>query len=184
MPHQIQIERSGRYGEHRCHMPVASTSLPLHASSHASHACTGFLDEPYIEAIYATELSCPTRTLGFTASGGSNASRAQVSFFVDDTKPGCPLPQPRKGFALMNKREECGPLVVGNEMVFTDIDVEPKCLVVVIAPDTRRILFEEFMAAGRIMSDDLCAAPRSSSAYLATCDSHVLHAHVSVLAET
>jgi hypothetical protein len=70
-----------------------------------------------------------------------------VSFFVDAKKPGCPLPQPRKGFALMNKREECGPLVVGGEMVLTDLDIEPKCLVVVIAPDTRKLLFDEFMVS-------------------------------------
>lgn len=85
-----------------------------------------------------------------------NTSRAFVSFSVDQELVDCPLPVPEKAYTVFNSNENCGNTIVNGEMVIPDTgDFEPKCMVVVITPDSRKALFEEFVAAGRIMTDKL-----------------------------
>ena len=130
IPHSVRIERSGRYG---------------------------FLDEPFIQSIHFSELPCPERTAtGERPPLDGNTSRAFVSFSVDQELVDCPLPVPEKAYTVFNSNENCGNTIVNGEMVIPDTgDFEPKCMVVVIMPDSRKALFEEFVAAGRIMTDKL-----------------------------
>ena len=44
---------------------------------------------------------------------------------------------------MIQKNQFCGETIVEGEFRMLDVDWEPKCLVVVVAPDSRRILFEE-----------------------------------------
>ena len=67
-----------------------------------------------------------------------------MNYFVDpEDRPGCPLAMPGRAVPLIQKNAACGKTYVEGEFRILDVDWEPKCLVVVIAPDSRKLLFEE-----------------------------------------
>lgn len=93
--------------------------------------------------------SCPISYDQFSDSfTGLNTSRSQVNFFVDPNKPECALPTPGEALQFVNLNEQCSRSVVEGEIV-TGLTFEPRCLVIVIEPDSRRALFDELMQAGR-----------------------------------
>lgn len=115
-----------------------------------------FLDEPYIESIHFSELSCPklddTPANEFT--DGNNVSNAEVSFFANGNHPECALPTPGHAVTFLNFNELCATSIVPGERVI-GITFEPKCMVVVIAPDSRRDLFNQFVESGRPLDEKL-----------------------------
>jgi len=113
-----------------------------------------FRDESYIEAVRFTNKSCPLvqdRIESFTTT---DISRSEVNFFVDSSKPDCALPSPGKAVTFFNLREECETSVLGGEAVL-GLTFEPRCMVVTIAADSRRDLFDQLLAAGRPLDDPL-----------------------------
>lgn len=128
VPHSVRIERTERFR---------------------------FLDEPYIESIHFSEKACPHLPDDFqSAFPSNNLSRSEVSFFVDDARPDCALPIPGKGLTLLNLNEGCSRSVVPGERI-TGLTFEPLCMVVVIAPSSRKQLFDEMLAAGRALVEKL-----------------------------
>ena len=113
-----------------------------------------FLDEPYIEAVFFSEKACPylpdTPVSEFNDPAFNNLSRSEVSFFVDETKPQCALPTPERAFTFLNLNEGCAPSVVPGETVL-GLTFEPQCLVVAIATESRKDLFDQMLAAGRAL---------------------------------
>jgi hypothetical protein len=114
-----------------------------------------FRDEPYIEAIHFSNKSCPLIADPFQASfTTTNDSRSEVSFFVDSDLPECALPSPDKAFTYLNLNEQCARSVVAGETVL-GITFEPRCMVVTIAADSRKALFDQLLAAGRPLDDPM-----------------------------
>jgi hypothetical protein len=115
----------------------------------------GFRDQPYIEAVHFSNKSCPFIADPFAASfTTTNDSRSEVSFFVDSELPECALPAPEKAFTFLNLNEQCARSVVGGENVI-GLTFEPRCVVVTIATRSRRELFDQLLAAGRMLDDPL-----------------------------
>lgn len=116
---------------------------------------TGFRDEPYIEAIHFSNKSCPfiadQRLASFT---NTDNSRSEVSFSVDPTLPECALPTPGKATTFLNLNEQCARSVVAGEQVI-GLQFEPRCMVVTLATESRRDLFDQLLAAGRMLDDPL-----------------------------
>ena len=61
-------------------------------------------------------------------------------------------PIPEDGLNLVNMDGDCGVTILPGELV-DGIPFEPRCLVLVLAAESERIMFDEMMAAGRKMSD-------------------------------
>ena len=115
----------------------------------------GFRDEPYIEAIHFSNKSCPLITDQIAASfTTTNASRSEVSFFVNELTPDCALPTQGKAFTFLNLNEQCANSVVAGEHVI-GLTFEPRCVVVTLATTSRRDLFDQLLAAGRPLDDPL-----------------------------
>tara|TARA_B100001287_G_C22510148_1_gene447853 strand:- start:217 stop:705 length:489 start_codon:yes stop_codon:yes gene_type:complete len=111
-----------------------------------------FFDEPYIQAVHFTEKSCPFMVDDGLSSFDTNQSRSEVNFNVDEEKPNCALVQPTKGHTMIQLDGTCATEVVAGELV-EGFEFEPRCLVVVIALENEKALFDAFMSAGRIMTD-------------------------------
>lgn len=62
-------------------------------------------------------------------------------------------PVPGEGVTLLNTNEQCGRSVLAGE-IMDGVVFEPKCLVIVVSPENQLKLFEEMVAAGRIMTDE------------------------------
>lgn len=84
----------------------------------------------------------------------NNFSRSEVSFFVNQEKPECALPAPGHAVTFLNLNEECTHSVVPGESVI-GLTFEPLCMVVTIAPDSRRDLFDQLVEAGRPLDEKL-----------------------------
>ena len=108
-----------------------------------------FLDAPYIESIFFSKRSCPRVVTNFA---NTETSKSEVNFFVDEEKPECALPQPGAGLTFLNMNENCGKSVVPGERV-VGLEFEPLCLVVLIAAESRKELFDQFLSSGRVLSD-------------------------------
>lgn len=117
-----------------------------------------FLDEPYIEAIHFSQKACPylpdTPVSEFSDPEFSNSSRSEVSFFANDEKPDCALPNRGRAVTFLNLDEQCAPSVVPGEHVI-GLTFEPKCMVITIAPSSRKDLFDQLLAAGRPLDEKL-----------------------------
>lgn len=115
-----------------------------------------FLDEPYVEAIHFTKLSCPYLDPNDPATEftTNNVSNSEVNFFVDADHPECALPTPGKGTTFLQLNENCGTSVVAGEVV-AGLEFEPKCMVVVIEPSSRLDLFQQFVRTGRVLTEKL-----------------------------
>jgi hypothetical protein len=118
--------------------------------------CADYLDEPFIESIHFTKLSCPylSENDPTTEFSTNNVSNSEVNFFVDDEHSECALPTPGKGTTFLQLNERCSRSIVAGEVV-AGIEFEPKCMVVVIEPNSRKDLFEQFMQTGRVMTEKL-----------------------------
>jgi len=127
----------------------------LVALSQLTFLCTEYRDEPYIEAIHFSNKSCRFVADPFKASfTTTNNSHSEVSFFVDSELPECALPAPGKAFTFLNLNEQCARSVVGGEHVI-GLSFEPRCVVVTLATRSRRELFDQLLAAGRMLDDPL-----------------------------
>ena len=114
-----------------------------------------FLDEPYVESVHFSRKACPYLPDNFESDfSTNNLSRSEVSFFVDKDKPDCALPVPNAAHTFLNLNEQCAKSVVPNETVI-GMTFEPLCMVVVIAPDSRKDLFDDLLAAGRPLIEKL-----------------------------
>jgi len=71
---------------------------------------------------------------------------------VDETKPDCALVQPAKGHTMLQLDGTCATEVVAGELV-EGFEFEPRCLVIVLALESEKALFEAMISAGRIMTD-------------------------------
>jgi hypothetical protein len=134
----------------------------------------GFLDSPFIEAVYLSELACPLTVSDEPLLAGNTESRGTVNYFVDpEDRPGCPLAMPGRAVPLIQKNAWCGRTFIEGEFRVLDVDWEPKCLVVVIAPDSRKLLFEELTVClplwllylPRLRPTPPCSAPLLGVAY-------------------
>ena len=116
------------------------------------------MDEPYIEAIHFSQKACPylpdTFESEFNDPAFSNFSRSEVSFFANQDKQDCALPTPGHAVTFLNLNEQCAETVVPMEQVI-GLTFEPLCMVVTIAPDSRKDLFDQLLAAGRPLDDKL-----------------------------
>jgi hypothetical protein len=111
-----------------------------------------FFDEPYVSAIFLTRKSCPELYDDGLSNFDTNVSRAQVNFNVDQDKPQCAMAVPNEGYTMMQLDADCGHETVAREIV-SGFEWEPKCLVLVMAMDSERDMFDSMLAAGRILSD-------------------------------
>jgi len=71
---------------------------------------------------------------------------------VDETKPNCALLQPTKGHTMIQLDGTCATEVVADELI-EGFSFEPRCLVVVLAVENEKTMFESMMSAGRILTD-------------------------------
>ena len=144
----------------------------------------GFFDEPYIEAIHFSQKACPylpdTPESEFSDAAFSNFSRSEVSFFANQDKPECALPTPGRAITFLNLNELCAPTVVPKEQVL-GLTFEPLCMVITIATESRKDLFNQLLATGRPLEDKLCAFPLLASRFhlhpITLCCEPVSHDH-------
>jgi len=111
-----------------------------------------FFDEPYIEAIHLTAKSCPFMVDDGMNNFDTNISRSQVSFEVNEDKPNCAMVVPGEGMTMLNLNAECHREIVAKELI-EGFDFEPRCLVLTLAMENEREMFDSMIAAGRIMTD-------------------------------
>jgi hypothetical protein len=71
---------------------------------------------------------------------------------VDEDKPNCALLQPTKGHTMIQLDGTCAHEVVADELI-EGFTFEPRCLVVVLAVENEKAMFESMLAAGRILTD-------------------------------
>ena len=102
--------------------------------------------------MHFTEKSCPFMADDGLSSFETNQSRSEVNFEVDEDKPNCALIQPTKGHAMIQLDGTCANEVVAGELI-EGFEFEPRCLVLVMALESEKAMFESMMAAGRILTD-------------------------------
>tara|TARA_B110000858_G_C17807941_1_gene479058 strand:- start:5787 stop:6659 length:873 start_codon:yes stop_codon:yes gene_type:complete len=83
----------------------------------------------------------------------TNVSRSQVNWEVNEEKPDCALVQPEKGHTMLQLEGTCAKEVVAGEMI-EGFTFEPRCLVLVMALDNERAMFDSMLAAGRLLTDE------------------------------
>ena len=71
---------------------------------------------------------------------------------MDEEKPECALVQPMKGHTMIQLDGTCGHEIVAGELI-EGFTFEPRCLVLVMALENERAMFDSMLAAGRILSD-------------------------------
>jgi len=111
-----------------------------------------FLDEGFIESVHFAKFGCPEMFDDGVSNFGSNVSRATVTFEVDPTKPDCALPVPEDAITVLNMNQRCKRLIVPTEII-SDFDFEPRCMVLVLAPESEYVMFNEMLSAGRNMAE-------------------------------
>lgn len=112
-----------------------------------------FFDEPYISAVHLTEKGCPAMRDDGLSNFETNVSRSQVNWDVNEEKPNCALVQPEKGHTMIQLEGTCGAEVVADELI-EGFTFEPRCLVLVMALENEREMFDSMLAAGRLLNDE------------------------------
>ena len=134
---------------------ATGTAFVPHSVKIARAQPSNFLDEPYIEAIHFSNKSCVASSEPFADSfTTTNNSFSEVSFFADPDKPECALATPGKAIPFLELNEQCATSVVGGEIVI-GLTFEPRCMVVTLATTSRRDLFDQLLAAGRPLDEQL-----------------------------
>ena len=129
-----------------------ASTLPPVQNCVLNEWCNSTLGLP---AVHFTNKSCPISRSQFEDSfTDTNFSRSEVNFNVNEDKPECALPIPGHAFTYMNLNEQCAESVVPGENV-VGLPFEPRCMVIVIAPDSRRDLLDQLLAAGRPLADPI-----------------------------
>ena len=82
----------------------------------------------------------------------TNISRSQVSFDINENKPDCAMVVPGEGMTMLNLNAECHHELVARELI-EGFDFEPKCLVLVLAMQNEKEMFDSMVSAGREMTD-------------------------------
>ena len=118
-----------------------------------------FDDTPYVESVSFGKLSCPylrdTFESSFNDESVNNKSRAGVTYFGSQNKSDCALPTEEKAAQFLNFNEQCAKSVLPNETVVGELKYEPLCLILVIAPPSRKDLFDQLVEAKRPLEDPL-----------------------------
>ena len=118
-----------------------------------------FNDEPFIESVSFGKLSCPYMQDTFANSVNDetiqNKSRAGVTYFASEFKPNCALPTEEKAVQFLNFNEQCAKSILPYETVVGELKYEPLCMIVVIAPESRKQLFDQLMEAKRPLDEPL-----------------------------
>ena len=118
-----------------------------------------FNDEPYIESVTFGNLSCPylqdTFDNSFNDESRNNKSRSGVTYFASEYKPDCALPTEEKAVQFLNFNEQCATSILPFETVVGELKWEPLCMIVVIAPASRKQLFDQLMEAKRPLDEPL-----------------------------
>ena len=118
-----------------------------------------FDDTPYVESVSFGKLSCPylrdTFESSFNDPAVNNKSRSGVTYFGSKDKPDCALPTEEKAAQFLNFNEQCAKSVLPNETVVGELNYEPLCLILVIAPPSRKDLFDQLVEAKRPLEDPL-----------------------------
>ena len=113
----------------------------------------GVHDFAHVVSIHFGRLSCRSESRSFASSfRNENNSRAQISFNVDDTKPGCALPVVNDALTFLNLDDRCGETIVPGEII-TGLEYEPRCLMLVLSADHERQFFDDAMRQGRDLSN-------------------------------
>ena len=107
----------------------------------------------YISAVHLTEKGCPEMRDDGLSNFETNVSRAQVNWDVDEEKPGCALVQPEKGHTMIQMEGTCGTEILAEELI-EGFTFEPRCLVLVMAEENERAMFDSMLAAGRLLTDE------------------------------
>jgi hypothetical protein len=131
---------------------VAGTAWLPHSIRLLPSGRWGYDDAYLVESAHLSQRPCPSARDVPDGQLGANQSRAQVSFFVDESKADCPLPQPDVALTYYQVNERCSPSIVNDETV-VGLTFEPKCIVVVVTAASRRELFEQVVADGRVLTD-------------------------------
>lgn len=92
----------------------------------------------------------------------TNISRSQVSFDVNENKPDCAMVVPGEGMTMLNLNAECHHELVARELI-EGFDFEPKCLVLVLAMENEKEMFDSMVSAGRLMTDPFVSQSRNSN---------------------
>ena len=136
---------------------TAGTAFVPHSIAIARSPLYNFFDEPHIEAVHFGKLNCKDVPFTFESEfsdGRNNNSRSGVSYAANRDKPECALPTPNRARTFLNLNEACMESIIPGESV-VGLDFEPKCLMVVIAADSRKDLFDQLLAAKRPLQDKL-----------------------------
>ena len=136
---------------------TAGTAFVPHSVAIARSPIYNFFDEPHIEAVHFGKLNCKDVPFTFESEfsdGRNNNSRSGVSYAANRDKPECALPTPNRARTFLNLNEACAESIVPGESV-VGLDFEPKCLMIVIAADSRKDLFDQLLAAKRPLQDKL-----------------------------
>lgn len=98
------------------------------------------------------DASCANRTTRGAALRAQIRDAALARAQVDETKPNCALLQPTKGHTMIQLDGTCATEIVAGELI-EGFEFEPRCLILVLAVENEKALFEAMMAAGRILTD-------------------------------
>lgn len=102
-----------------------------------------------------------THTLGFFPQHRPLPLRTQV----DEEKPDCALVQPTKGHTMLQLDGTCGTEVVAEELI-EGFTFEPRCLVLVLALENERAVFDSMLAAGRKLTNPFVSKHATQTADL------------------
>lgn len=111
--------------------------------------------------MHLTEKSCPEMRDDGLSSFETNQSRSQVNFEVREDRPDCALVQPSKGHTMIQLDGTCATEVVAGELV-EGFEFEPRCLVVVLALENEKALFDAMLSAGRLLTDPFVSHTRAT----------------------
>jgi len=81
---------------------------------------------------------------------------------VDETKPNCALLQPNKGHTMIQLDGTCATEIVAGELI-EGFEFEPRCLILVLAVENEKALFDAMLSAGRILTDPFVSQSRHSN---------------------
>lgn len=119
-----------------------------------------FDDSLYVESVTFGRLSCPymqdTFYSSFNDPAVNNKSRSGVTYYASENNTDCALPTEEQAVQFFNVNERCARSVLANETVSTGaLTFEPLCLIVVIAPASRKELFDQLIQAKRPLGDPM-----------------------------
>mgnify|MGYP004384220799 CR=1 FL=1 len=116
----------------------------------------GFEDAFFVESVHVADSPCPA-TIGPRGAHvpGENARSYLTMGQVADVDPNCLVGDDVHTRPYVQTNGRCGPTIVPGEQR-TPSGFLPRCLVVLLAVESRRALFDQMMADGRVLAEPLC----------------------------